>query len=306
MPSVLLSIRSRTIEALRRAAAILVVLTVAYAGLVLLVRPSNDRNWSPDQSVLARAEFDGPRVTIRNVRNFRYEAVDRFRPAYYDRSYDLRTLDSAWFFVEPFGKGGAAHTFVSFGFEGGDFVAISVEIRKERGETFSPLKGLLRQYEVMYVVGDERDLVALRTNHRNDPVHLYPIDTTPERMRAMFTGMLQRANSLAERPEMYNTLTNTCTTNLVRHVNDITPRRIPFRPAVLLPAGSDRLAYDLGLIDGTQSFEETRRRALINPLARRFADAPDFSQRIRSGYSSSANRTRTSETSTSSSSASSM
>ncbi|HET9424852.1 MAG TPA: DUF4105 domain-containing protein, partial [Gemmatimonadaceae bacterium] len=245
---------------MRRAAIILALLAAGYAGLVLFVHPSNDRNWSADQSVLARAEFDGPLVTIRNVRNFRYDSVDRFRPAYYDKTYDLRNLDSVWFFVEPFGKGGAAHTFVSFGFAGRDFVAISVEIRKEKGEAFSPLKGLLRQYEVMYVVGDERDLVALRTNHRKDPVHLYRVNTTPERMRAMFTGMLRRANRLAESPEMYNTLTNTCTTNLVRHVNDITPERIPFRPAILLPAGSDRLAYEIGLIDRSRPFEETRRR----------------------------------------------
>lgn len=305
MPSVLPQDTIAYDGALRRAAIILTVLAAAYAALVMFVRPSNDRDWSADQSVLARAEFHGPLVTIRNVRNFRYESVDRFKPAYYDKTFDLRHLDSAWFFVEPFGKGGAAHTFVSFGFGGRDFVAISVEIRKEKGETFSPLKGLLRQYEVMYVVGDERDLVALRTNHRNDPVHLYRIKTTPERMRAMFTGMLRRANQLAEKPEMYNTFTNTCTTNLVRHVNDITPERVPFRPAVLLPAGSDRLAYDIGLIDSGHPFEETRRRALINPLARRHADAPDFSLRIRSGYSS-ANRTRTSLMSTSSSSTGSM
>lgn len=260
---------------------ILLIVVIVVVGFVALVRPSNDRDWSPDQAVLASAEIRGPLVTIRNVRNFRYESTTRYTRAYDDRTYDLRELDSAWFFVEPFGKGGAAHTFVSFGFRDRDFVSISVEIRKEEGETFSPLKGLLRRYEVMYVVGDERDLVMLRSNFRNDPVHLYRIRTTPEKMRAMFLGMLARANELREKPEFYNTLTNTCTTNLVRHVNQITPDRVPFSPAVLLPASSDRLAYDLGLIDTALPFEETRRRALVNPKAHQYANDPEFSRRIR-------------------------
>lgn len=266
---------------MRRIAIILAALAAAYALLVVLVRPSNERDWSTDQAVLPRAEIRGPLVTIRNIRNFRYETTDRYAPAYYDKSFDLRELDSAWFFVEPFGKGGAAHTFVSFGFRDKDFVAVSVEIRKEKGESFSPLKGVLRRYEIMYVIGDERDLVKLRTNYRDDRVHLYRIRTTPERMRAMFLAMVQRANALHERPEFYNTLTNTCTTNLVRHVNQITPKRIPLRASVLLPATSDELAYELGLIDTALPFEEAQRRALINPSARRYADDPEFSLRIR-------------------------
>lgn len=265
----------------RRPLIVLALAAAAYALAAAFIRPSTDRDWSDDQRVLPVAELNGPLVTVRNIRNFDYQSVDRYTPAYYDKTFDLRRLDSAWFFVEPFGKGGAAHTFVSFGFGDRDYVSISVEIRKEKGESFSPLKGILRQYELMYVVGDERDLVKLRTNYRNDPVHLYRIRTTPERMRTMFVSMLQRANRLAEHPEFYNTLTNTCTTNLVRHVNEITSERIPFSPAVLLPAHSDKLAYDLGLLDTTLPFEEARRRALINPRARRYADDPEFSRRIR-------------------------
>jgi hypothetical protein len=247
----------------------------------LLVRPSNERKWSVDQAVLPVAEIAPPFVTIRNIRNFTYETADRYTPAYYDKTFDLRKLDSAWFFVEPFGKGGAAHTFVSFGFEDRDFVAISVEIRKEAGESFSPIRGLLRQFEIMYVIGDERDLVKLRTNYRKDRVHLYRIHAPRERIQRAFLSMLERANHLREHPEFYNTATNTCTTNLVRHVNEITPKRIPFSPAVLLPASSDRLAYDLGLIDRTLPFEDTRRRALINSFAEQYADDPEFSRRIR-------------------------
>jgi len=262
------------------------MLLLIVLGLRALRHPSNDRDWSVDQAVLPYAEVNGPLVSVRNIRNFRYASTTQYTPAYYDKTFDLRKLDSVWFFVEPFGRAGAAHTFVSFGFGPRDFLAISIEIRKEKGESFSPLQGLMRQYEIMYVVGDERDLVKLRTNYRNDQVFLYPVRTTPERKRAMFLSMLQRANTLRVKPEFYNTLTNTCTTNLVDHVNVIVPNRVPFRPAVLLPASSDRLAYDLGLIDSGRSFDETRTAAQINDLARRYAEDPDFSMRIRSRQSS--------------------
>jgi len=249
--------------------------------MIAIVRPSNTRDWTADQKTLPSATFDGSLVTIRNIRNFQYESVDRYTPAWYDKTFDLNKLESAWFVVEPFGGAAAAHTFVSFGFGGNDFVAISVEIRKEKGETFSPIKGLLRQYEVMYVVGDERDLIKLRSNYRKDPVYLYPMRTTRERMREMFVSMLKRANDLAQHPEFYNTLTNTCTTNLVRHVNALMPGRIPLHPAVFLPGYSDRFAYKLGLIDTNLPFEKARESFHINSRAEKFAEDPEFSLRIR-------------------------
>jgi hypothetical protein len=267
---------------MRRALLFLILAAVAVTATVVLLRkPSNERDWTTDQRVLARADVRAPLVTVRNIRNFTYRTESDSTPAYYDKTFDLRELSSAWFFVEPFGKGGAAHTFVSFGFADRDFLAISVEIRKEKGESFSPLKGLLRQYELMYVVGDERDLVKLRSNFRKDPVHLYRINASQERITKMFLSMLGRANRLATQPEFYNTLTSTCTTNLARHVNEITPKRIPFSMSVVLPANSDRLAYDLGLIDTSAPFNAVRTRANINDLAARYADDPAFSRRIR-------------------------
>jgi hypothetical protein len=265
----------------KRALYLLAIATLLGFALLALRKPSNDRDWTVDQAVLAFAEIHDPLVTVRNIRNFAYQSEEQYTPAYYDKTFDLRKLDSVWFIVEPFGSVGAAHTFVSFGFGERDFLAISIEIRKEKGETFSPIRGLLREYEIMYVIGDERDLVKLRANYRGDPVFLYPIRTTREGMKEMFLSMLARANALRQRPEFYNTLTNTCTTNLVSHVNAIATERVPFRPAILLPASSDRLAYDLGLIDNRRPFEETRRAAQINDLARRHGDDATFSMKIR-------------------------
>lgn len=262
----------------RRLAVIAAGIGVLIAG-ARLIQPSNDRDWSVDQAILPYAEIDPPFVTIHRIRNFDYQSVDRYTPSYYDKTFDLRRLESLWFIVEPFGQPGAAHTFVSFGFADDEYVAISIEIRKEKGESFSALKGLLRQYEIMYVIGDERDLIRLRTNFRKDPVYLYRVNAPQEKMEAMFLSMVTRANALHEHPEFYNTLTNTCTTNLVRHVNAIAPERVPRSLAVLLPSNSDKLAYDIGLLDQTFTFDETRRRALINEKAA--GAGADFSRRIR-------------------------
>jgi hypothetical protein len=247
-----------------------------------LVEPSNHRNWTPDQRILPRAIFDGDSVMVRNIRNIAYRSPAEYTVRHYDRTFDLGALESVWFLVEPFeGLQGPAHTLVSFGFRGHQYLAISAEIRKEVGETFSPLLGLLKQYELMYVVADERDVVRLRSNYRRDTVYLYPVRTSPERRRRMLVEMLQRANGLAERPEFYNTLTNTCTTNIVRHVNTIAPRRVPLSYKVLLPAYADELAHDLGLIDTSLTLDEARRRYRINERADRFAEDPEFSRRIR-------------------------
>lgn len=269
---------------IRRSLLGLAVAAIAsYLLLVLFVHPSNERDWSPDQQRLATAELSDDSVRVRNVRNALYRSTTDFDVHWEDRSYDLRRLESVWFVVEPFATWrGPAHTFLSFGFGDGDYVAISVEIRKERGESFSPLLGLLRQYELTYIVGDEHDLIGLRTNYRHDDVYLYPMRATPDAARTLFVSMLERANALAAKPEFYNTLTNTCTSNIVDHVNLIAPNPIPFSYKTVLPAYSDDLAFDLGLIDTDLPREQFRAAFRINDLALKHADGADFSEAIRS------------------------
>lgn len=267
------------------ALAVLAVALLPFACVQVTERASNERDWSPDQAVLARAEFDGDRVTVRNVRNFEYRSAEDYVPRYDTRSYELSKLDSMWFVVERLGgegnmRPGIAHTLLSFGF-GDEYVAISVEIRKERGESYSVLNGLLRQYELMYVVADERDVIGLRTNHRRDAVYLYPVKAPVDAMRRTFVEMLQRANQLAEAPEFYNTLTSTCTTNIVRHVNTIAPGRIPLSYKVILPAYSDSLAYDLGLIPTDRPFEAVQAAHRIDPLAQQHGLRAGFSRALR-------------------------
>jgi len=263
------------------AAALLALLLAPFAWVRIFNSPSNERDWSPDQAVLARAVIEGDRVTVQNVRNFAYRTETDYTPRYETRSYDLSKLDSLWFVVERFGPAPAiAHTFLSFGF-GDEYLAISVEIRKERGETFSPVAGLLRQYEIMYVVADERDVIGLRTNLRRDPVYLYPARATREQIREVFVGMLERANRLAAAPEFYDTLSNNCTSNIVSHVNAIAPRAIPFTYKTIMPAYSDELAYELGLIPNDLPFYTVRATHRIDERARAEPLGPNFSARVR-------------------------
>jgi hypothetical protein len=274
---------SRPVLRRRRIAALaLLVLAGAWLVFAALTPARNDRDWSPDQAVLPGITFAGDLVTIRHVRDFEYRTKDDYTPRYYDRTYDLRQLDSVWLMVEPFaGYRGAAHTLLSFGFRDGTHVAVSIEIRKERGETFSAVRGILRQYELMYVVADERDVIGLRANHRRNPVHLHALRATPEQARALFVGMLQRARELQAEPRHYHTLLSNCTTNLVDHVNRLAPGRIAFDCRLVLPAEVDRYAHELGLLRTDLPYAEARARARINERAAGHDRAPDFSQRIR-------------------------
>jgi len=269
--------------ALKALLALGVLLVAFFVALHFAIRPSLTRDWAPDNAVLARAEIGTSTVAITNIRNIKYRSTTDYDLRYYDKTFDLDKLESVWYMVEPFsGHGaGAAHTLISFGFAGGDYVAISVEIRKEKGEKFGPIKGILRQYELVYVIADERDVLKLRSNYRHDEVYLYPVATSKEKMRELFISMLTRANSLATKPEFYNTLTSTCTTNLVAHVNRIVPGRIPWSLKILMPAYSDELAQRIGLIEQGLSIEVLRAKYRINDKALTYADDPHFSQRIR-------------------------
>jgi hypothetical protein len=260
----------------------LTILIVGYLLLIVIVRPSNNRDWSPDTERTASAVFIDNSVKIRNVRNAQYRSTTDFDVHWEDRTYDLQKLESVWFIVEPFSDWrGPAHTFLSFGFGNSEYIAISVEIRKEKGESFSPVAGLLRQYELIYVVGDERDLIGLRANYRHDDVYLYKMRATPEKIRELFTSMLERANDVERHPEFYNTLSNTCTTNIVEHINVIAPGRIPISYKTLLPAYSDELAFDLDLIDTPLPREQYRAAHQINTQAKLHADSAKFSEAIR-------------------------
>jgi hypothetical protein len=246
------------------------------------LKPSNNHDWTPEQAKLAQAEFTGNKVTIHNIRDCRWRTLNDFTVSYFDKTFDLRKLRSVDFIVVPFNEmPGLGHTMLSFGFEGDDYLAVSIEIRKERGEKFSAIAGFFQQYELIYVVAIEHDVIQRRVNCDLSDVYMYRSTATPGQARDLFTDMLRRANKLTKEPEFYDTLTNNCTTNIRNHINHLKPNEVPYDYHVLLPGSSDKLAYDLGLIEHHGSYEETRLRARINYQAYLHRDDPDFSRAIR-------------------------
>jgi hypothetical protein len=185
--------------------------------------------------------------------------------------------------VEPFGAVKGAHTFLTFEFEGNQFVAVSIEIRKRLGESFDEKKAAFPYYELMYVVADEKDVIKLRSNFRKDIVFLYPVKADKEGMRAIFLDYMARVNKLVDRPEFYNLFANTCTTNIRDTVNRVTEKHIAWTYKMLFPALSDEFALEQGLLDTDLSLEEARKMYQINKKAEAAANDPDFSVKIREG-----------------------
>jgi hypothetical protein len=242
--------------------------------------PSHQRVWVPEQAHLPQVSVDGSRVEIRHVRNFRYLANGETQADFETRVYDLESLERVWFVVSTFTNWrGPAHAFLTFGFADGQFLSISVEARREVGEEYSTWKGALRKFELMLVMGDEEDLIALRTNRWQDPVYLYPIQAPPETVRGIFMRLLDRAQQIERQPEHYHTLLSNCASNLRDAVNAVTPRRLPWSFSVALPGYADRLIHRLSLIDTDLPLAEARERFRINEKA--LAEGPEFSRRIR-------------------------
>lgn len=249
------------------------------------LRPSNDRRWTPDFARLASVEWNGDEVTVRNIRNCQYVTEDDYVVEWYDRTFPLDDIRSVDFLVVPFRKTPViAHTMLSFGLADGTWLCVSAEIRKEIGEIYSTIKGFANQFELVYVVGDERDLIRLRTRHRDAEVYVYPTTATAHQAQGLFRNIAARINRLQNQPEFYNTLTNNCTTQIQRHVNELSPDRVPFGWQVLLPGHSARYAWELGLLDNRVDFDQLTRLALVNDLAEAAYDAPDYSRRIRARH----------------------
>jgi len=232
--------------------------------------------------VLSHVEFEGDRAKVYNVRNCNYITETDYQVRHYDKSLDLNDLTSVDFIVVPFIETETlAHTMLSFGFADGYQLVVSAEVRLEKGETYSALPGNARKYELIYVVADERDIIPLRTEHRDVEVFLYRTTATPQQARTLFVDVMRRVNRLYHEPEFYNILTNNCTTNIVGHINRLFPGKVPADYRTVLPGYADELAYELGLIDTDVPLKEARRRAKINAAAARYAGREDFSQSIR-------------------------
>jgi Domain of unknown function (DUF4105) len=259
------------------------VLIVVFLGVVtwwILIPPSHDREWRPEVAVMPRAIIDGERVRITGVRNFDYRSRNDFTVRHEEREVQLSHLTALDFYVSYWSEGLVGHTFLSFIFDNAPPLSISIETRPEVGEGFAPIASLFKQFELIYVVGDERDLVGVRTNHRRETVYLYRLNTSADDARRLLLVYLVRINELADRAEFYHLLSNSCTINIIRYAN-AAGRAGRFDIRHLFNGLVDSYLYHSGRVDTTLPFDELRRLSLINDAALAADGAVDFSQRIR-------------------------
>jgi len=263
------------------------LLFVAFLAWYTTIRPSNERNWQTDVAVLPYATINSDLITVHNIRNFDYRSETDYTPAYYDKTFDLQKLDGVDVIAVYWMGPSIAHIMLSFAFEGGDHLAVSIETRKEKGEEYSTLKGFFRQYELYYVVADERDVIRLRTNYRHEPpedVYVYRMKGSIENGRRLFLEYIKKINGLKNQPEFYNTLTTNCTTTIWFN-SLVNATHLPMNWKILVSGYLPNYLYENGRLatDGL-TFPELQQHALINTKAHAADTAADFSNRIREGH----------------------
>lgn len=246
------------------------------------VTPDSNQNWAIEQSRTPSVRIEGNKVHVGNVRNFTWRTSTDFTPGWYEQVYDLDAISSMYYVVAPFPFfEEAAHVFVSFKFSDGKDVAVSVEGRRLDGVPYRLIASMFRQNQLIYVVGDERDVVGLRGAVWKTPVFFYPARTTKERKQAIFVDMMKRAQHLEEHPEFYHLITNNCMNNILYHMRRLGGRPIPHDLAVLLTGLSDRVAFDLGYIDTDLSFEQARQAFRVDPWMQTTTLDEGFAGRLR-------------------------
>lgn len=243
------------------------------------IAPSNARTWADDVARQLSGTAGGSAVTLHNVRNFDWRSDDDYDARWETRHYDLDRLASADAVLSYWGSRAIAHAMISFGFDDGQRVVFSVEIRRRRGQRYSPFGGFFKQFETALVAADERDIIRVRTNVRGEDDYLYPLRMDRPAMRTLFLAYVQAANRLVGQPEFYNTLTSNCTTLVYRMARQIDPG-LPWDARLLLTGYLPGYLHDVGAVDRSMPLDELRRRGRITGRARNAARG-DFSLAIR-------------------------
>tara|TARA_B100000676_G_C17812937_1_gene698422 strand:- start:16 stop:873 length:858 start_codon:yes stop_codon:yes gene_type:complete len=259
-------------------------------GIFLLRRhfvmsPSNDRSWVNDNKRLASVEIIGDKAHIKNVRDFNWRTTKDYDERWIDMSVDLDKVDKIWFVLEYFSpeRKEMAHTILSYEFEDGRRLACSIEVRRKEGARYHPLKGVFRSYELIYVWGTERDIIGVRARCRKkSKTHLFEgVVLGPGNERRMLESYLTRTNKLADEPEWYNTITNTCTTNIVNHVNEVYPGRVPWAIGIIMPGLSPKMLLSNNLVKSSGSLDDTMKSSLIDSISEKWDRTSDFGDWIR-------------------------
>lgn len=256
---------------------------VMFVGIVVwwkMIPASHDRNWTTDVAVLPSVTWSGDEFTVHNVRNFEYRSVDDFDVHYEDRTYNLNDVEKLDFVMSDWGLHEIVHTMLSFGFADDRHLVLSIETRREKGEVWSGLRGLFRQYEVIYILADERDLLGLRTNIRSEDVYVLPMIHPPEKVRIVLRSVLDTVNDIAQTPRFYNTILHNCTTGLLPHLDAVRVQR-GFDIRILKNGYIAEIGFENGTIDTELSYEEAGNFFHINQYVEGETIPLDFSERIR-------------------------
>ena len=247
--------------------------------------PSNDRSWVNDNQRLASVEITGDKAHIKNVRDFSWRTTKDYDERWIDMTIDLNKVRKIWFILEYFSpeRKELAHTILSYEFDDGRRLACSIEVRRKEGSRFHPLKGMFRSYELIYVWGTESDIIGVRSRcRRKSKTHLFEgVVLGPGNERRMLESYLRRTNKLAKDPEWYNTITNTCTTNIVNHVNEVYPGRVPWAIGILMPGLSPKMLLRNNLVKSSGNIDETMESSLIDSISEKWDDSRDFGDWIR-------------------------
>ena len=270
----------------------IVIFLILSIALILILRrhfamsPSNERSWVNDNERLATVEYEGDIALFRNVRDFNWRTTKDYDERWIDVKVDLSKVTKIWFVLEYFSpeRREMAHTILSYEFEDGRRLACSIEVRKKKGASYDPLKGVFRTYELIYVWGTERDIIGVRSRCRiKSKTHLFEgVVLGPGNERRMLESYIRRTNKLADDPEWYNTLTNTCTTNIVNHVNEVYPGRVPWAIGVMMPGLSPKMLLRNNLVKNTGGLHDTMHFSVIDEVSGEWDSSVDFGDWIRS------------------------
>ncbi len=262
----------------------LLIFTVINLILVIYfanISATNDKNWDEEVARLPFVERSEDLLLVKNFRHFTYgsEAIQQI---YEEKVFDLNKLQGTDFVISYWdGYRAISHTFVIFRFSDNQNFAISLEIRKEKGETGHPLRGMFKNYELCYVFGDEKDLLRLRTKVHKEQTFLYPMNLTVEHSKLFLLDIIKTANSLHDDPQFYHSIVRNCTTGMVEHLNTIDDFEIPLVRKLILNGISDYYAYQLNGIPTDLPFDVLKSSCYVSKIVNRLPLDENFSQRLR-------------------------
>lgn len=244
-------------------------------------KPVNNKNWVEQHRITTSIKPQGNLFHFVNIRDFRYSLDGAVKEAFYhNKSFNLKDLTAVWYGISHFGSPGLAHVFLSFEFNTNDYLVLSIEARLEQGESYSPLKGLFRQYEKIFVWGTEQDVIGLRSHIRKEPTHLYKLDLQPKTVRRLLLGFINESKRLDEAPQFYNTLLNNCMVGLAKYADSFSWFKAFSTIGIILPGYSDRVLFEENFLPQNISFEQQRVSSIIDPDRSSVSD-PQFSLSIR-------------------------